>query len=178
MDLSILRVKKDEIISKMVDPETKMIDKRPKLSYSIASLLESVQRSSSPSRSAESLDHQQSGDNDTINNDNIESDAESDLSVDSHGENEDILVKRLDDEEDESEAPDSPSENLRNDAPHPRLTMPTPLMRGALPMIGLPPHLQGLIPPRWPNFSPLNGLNPALLKSGTQRDEIAREILQ
>jgi len=164
MDLSILRRAEDRI---GLETQTNIIDKRPKLSYSIASLLESVQRSASPSR-AVSLDHQEVDDNDTVNNDNVESDAESDLSVDSHGEDEDIFARRIDDEND-PEAPERSSSPKSPDGEyhHPRLAMPTPLLRGGLPMMGLPPHLQGLFPPRWPNMLPsaLTGLNQALLKS-------------
>lgn len=163
MDLSILRRSEDRLD---LNSQTNIIDKRPKLSYSIASLLESVQRSASPSR-ALSLDHQEAEDNDTVNNDNVESDAESELSVDSHGEDEDSFARRSDDETDETDVPEPSSspKMVDSDRPHPRLAMPTPLIRGGLPMMGLPPHLQGLLPPRWPNFSALNGLNQALMKS-------------
>ena len=167
MDLSILRRAEDRL---SLDTQTNIIDKRPKkLSYSIASLLESVQRSASPSR-AVSLDHQEeTEDNETVNNDNVESDAESDLSVDSHGEDEDIFARRLDDETDpDAPEPSSSPKFPDGEQPHPRLAMPTPLIRGGLPMLGLPPHLQGLLPPRWPNMLPtaLTGLNQALFKSG------------
>lgn len=161
MDLSILRRSEDRL---NLDSQTNIIDKRPKLSYSIASLLESVQRSASPTH-AVSLDHQEAGDNDTGDNENVESDAESDLSVDSHGEDEDNIARRLDDENDETDAPELSSSPKLNDGDHPRLAMPIPLMRGGLPMMGLPPHLQGLLPPRLPNFSALTGLNHALMKS-------------
>jgi len=158
MDLSILRRAEDRL---NLDSQTNIIDKRPKLSYSIASLLESVQRSASPTR-AVSLDHQEVEDNDIVDNDNVESDAESDLSVDSHGEDEDNFARRLDDEANTPEPSSSPKVF---DSEHPRLAMPTPLIRGGLPMLGLPPHLHGLLPPRWPNFSALSGLNQALMKS-------------
>lgn len=163
MDLTLLRRSEDLLD---LNSQTNIIDKRPKLSYSIASLLESVQRSASPSR-AVSLDHQEVEDNDTVDNDNVESDAESDLSVDYHGEDEDSFARRSDDETDETDAPEPSSspKMVDTDRPHPRLAMPTPLIRGGLPMMGLPPHLQGLLPPRWPNFSALNGLNQALMKS-------------
>ena len=161
MDLTILRRSEDRLD---LNSQTNIIDKRPKLSYSIASLLESVQRSASPSR-AVSLDHHEADDNDTVDNDNVESDAESDLSVDSHGEDEDSFARRSDDETDALEPSSSPK-LVDSDRPHPRLAMPTPLIRGGLPMMGLPPHLQGLLQPRWPNFSALNGLNQALMKSG------------
>jgi len=155
MDLSVLRRSEDKLD---LDSQTNIMDKRPKLSYSIASLLESVQRSASPTR-AESLDHQEVGHNDTGDNHNAESDAESDLSVDSHGEDEDNIAT------DEADAHEHSSSPRCVEDGHPRLAMPIPLIRAGLPLMGLHPHLQGLLPPRLPNFAVLNGVNQALMKS-------------
>jgi len=101
----------------------------------------------------------------------VESDEESDVSVDSHGEDEEeaaslLYNSRLNDSSDlEGEAPrltSSPDHRpvspprSSEGVPHPRLAMPTPLLGGrAFP--GLPPgvHLPpGMFPPGWPGLLP------------------------
>ena len=174
MDLSLLqrtaamREEEEEIQSQL--------SKRPKLSFSVASLLASAARPRSPEderreEEEEMKDEEEQG---------LESDEESDVSVDSHGEEEAGLLynSRLNDSSEMEGAdpcsplsprPVSPPRSEAPQAPHPRLAMPTPLLGRGFP--GLPPGVQlggAIFPPGWPGMLPpgLQGLNPNLFKSG------------
>ena len=131
MDLSVLRMRED----KLEAGTTQLQDKEPKLSYSIASLLETVQRA----KAAPAIEREERPEEN-----NEESDAESEISVDS--------------------TPDTEEDDRLGDDPHaspllgldPRLGVAGQLLR---PGLGFP--LQGLLPPGWPG---LGLLHPALNK--------------
>ena len=114
------------------------------------------------------------------------SDEESDVSVDSHGEEEAGMLysSRLNDSSDlegethrstssplsssDANRPVSPPRSSEGLSPHPRLAMPTPLLGGRGGFPGLPPgvHLPpGIFPPGWHGLLPPPGL-PNLFKSG------------
>ena len=134
MDLSVLRMRED----KLEAGSTQLQDKEPKLSYSIASLLETVQRAkAAPTTEGEGK----------VEENNEESDEESEISVDSNPDN----------EEDDRLADDphsSPLVGLDGG-----LGGPAHLYR---PGLGFP--LQALLPPGWPG---LGLLHPALTKQLT-----------
>ena len=130
MDLSVLRMRED----KLEAGTTQLQDKEPKLSYSIASLLETVQRAkAAPAMEREARPEEN----------NEESDEESEISVDSTHDTE---------EEDRLAEDPHTSPLLGLD---PRLGVPAGLLR---PGLALP--LQGLLPPGWPGLGLLHpGLN-------------------
>ena len=140
-------------------------DKEPnKLSYSIASLLRSVvARSASPRSPAgetvETLDHP--GDKTDSTENNEESDAESDISVDSNHDavDDDRLVGKVDDEEDDEE------DARAGDDPRLRLRPPHLLPPG----LHLPHPLHGLLPPGWPPVGLLH--HPSLAALNHNRTE-------
>ena len=167
MDLSMLQ--RAAVMREEEEDTPSQITKRPKLSnFSVASLLASAQRPRSPRENVERREEEEVRDEEEPG---VESDEESDVSVDSHGEDEEeaaslLYNSRLNDSSDlEGEAPrltSSPDHRpvspprSSEGVPHPRLAMPTPLLGGrAFP--GLPPgvHLPpGMFPPGWPGLLP------------------------
>ena len=123
MDLSVLRRSEDNLEA------TELQAKEPKLSYSIASLLQTVQRA----KAAPVLEREEK---------NEESDEESEISVDSnHDTSEDDRLAVSKEEEDPEEQQSPPLLDLRLGVP-PHLLPPG---------LGLP--LQGLLPPGWPGLA-------------------------
>ena len=176
MDLSLLQ-RSDKNDNIEPDTQSQVLHKRPKLSFSVASLLASAARPRSPL-----LPPEETTDNDVKDNNNeeeeggIDSDDESEVSVDSHGDDTGLYNSRLNDSSDLDQdlsapsptSPGGPVSPPRSDVPPPRLAMPTPLVGGRLTLPGLLGQLPGMPPPGWPNILPpgLQGLNPALFKSG------------
>lgn len=181
MDLSLL-----QRTAAMREEEEKIqsqLSMRPKLSFSVASLLASAARPRSPPEEEQREEEDEIKDDDDHG---MESDEESDVSVGSHDEEEAGMLynSRLNDSSDpdhqdassplspEGGRPVSPPRSDGGMGGHPRLAMPTPLL-GARGFPGLPPgvHLPGggIFPPGWPSLLPpgLQGLNPNLFKSGT-----------
>jgi len=156
---------------------SQIIDRRPKLSFSIASMLASGGARAQHTSPPPPMEVTASQDNDAS-----DSEAESDVSVDSHGDEEvasggDTSAEwnsRLNDSSDLDRDKDSGlcSPNQTSGGPvspprseGPRLAMPTPLLAGGrIPLPGLPPHLPGLLPPGWAQGLPF-GLNPGLFKT-------------
>ena len=129
MDLSVLRRSDDSLET------TELPAKEPKLSYSIASLLQTVQRA----QAGPALEREEKND---------ESDEESEISVDSnHDTSEDDRLaesKVAEEDEDPEDPQNSPLLDLRLGLP-PHLLTP-----------GLAHPLQGLLPPGWPGLALLN----------------------
>jgi len=187
MDLSILQ---RSLNKENLDSDTPSLV-RPKLSFSVASLLASAVRSASPrvSQVAEADSEEPLGSHEAEDEDEEinpeDSDAESEVSVDSHGDHDDTnhgysSLSRLNDSSDidqdlSASSPTSPVSGAVSpprsagglpsvSGPHPRLAMPTPLAVGG--RLTLPGLLGQLPPPGWPQLPPgLAGLNPALFKS-------------
>jgi hypothetical protein len=139
------------------------LSRRPKLSnFSVASLLASARRAPSPERREEKEEEEEEEEG----REEEESEAESDVSVDSPGEEEATHHPRLISPPG-AVSPPRGEEPGEEDAPHPRLAVPTPLLGGRAPFPGLPPgvHLpHGLgFPPGWPLLH--QGI-PNLFKSG------------
>ena len=167
------------------------LSKRPKLSnFSVASLLASAQRPRSPDpRADETRRRREEEEEELVKEEEEEqemSDEESDVSVDSHGDEESGMLysSRLNDSSDvegetqrstsspnsDANRPVSPPRSSEGLSPptHPRLAMPTPLLGGRGGFPGLPPgvHLPpGIFPPGWHGLLPPPGL-PNLFKSG------------
>ena len=133
MDLSVLRRSDDNLET------TELPAKEPKLSYSIASLLQTVQRA----KAGPALEREEKNEN--------ESDEESEISVDSnHDTSEDDRLagsKVTEEDEDPEDHHTSPLLDLRLGVP-PHLLAP-----------GLALPLQGLLPPGWPGLALLNQHN-------------------
>ena len=133
MDLSVLRRSDDNLEA------TELKKKEPKLSYSIASLLQTVQRA----KTGPAVEREEKND---------ESDEESEISVDSnHDTSEDdrlALSKVGEEEEEEEEETEDQQNSPLLDL---RLGVPPHLLRP-----GLPLPLQGLLPPGWPGLALLN----------------------
>ena len=175
MDLSLLqRSDKNDNIEN--DTQSQVLHKRPKLSFSVASLLASAARPRSPLLRPEEQNDNDVKDNNEEEEAGIDSDDESEVSVDSHGDDTALYNSRLNDSSDLDQdlsapsptSPGGPVSPPRSDIPNPRLAMPTPLLGGRLTLPGLLGQLPGMPPPGWPNILPpgLQGLNPALFKSG------------
>lgn len=174
MDLSLLqRSDKNDNIEN--DTQSQVLHKRPKLSFSVASLLASAVRPRSPLLRPEEQNDIDVKDNNEEEEAGIDSDDESEVSVDSHGDDTALYNSRLNDSSDLDQdlsapsptSPGGPVSPPRSDVPHPRLAMPTPLVGGRLNLPGLFGQLPGMPPHGWPNILPpgLQGLNPALFKS-------------
>jgi len=139
----------------------------PKLSYSIASLLESVQRSKSPFVSP--VDHCLADRGDRQIGEVESEDAESDISVDSHHDDTESVGARLDiaedEEEEEEEDEEADAREQQCPGPVPGLSAGPGLFRPGFPLHHLPPHLQGLLargfpgPPGLPGPLPHPGLH-------------------
>ena len=174
MDLSLLQ-RSDNNDNIENDTQSQVLHKRPKLSFSVASLLASAARPRSPVLHQEEPNDIEVKDNEEEEA-GLDSDDESEVSVDSHGDDTALYNSRLNDSSDidqdlSASSPTSPGRPVsppRSDVPHPRLAMPTPLVGGRLSLPGLLGQLPGMPPPGWPNLLPpgLSGLNPALFKSG------------
>lgn len=155
MDLSLLQ-RSDKNDNIETDTQSQVLHKRPKLSFSVASLLASAARPRSPL-----LPPEEQTDNDVKDNNNeeedggIDSDDESEVSVDSHGDEAGLYNSRLNDSSDLDQdlsapsptSPGGPVSPPRSDVPHPRLAMPTPLVGGRLTLPGLLGQLPGMPPP-------------------------------
>ena len=128
MDLSVLRRNSETDNLET----TELAEKEPKLSYSIASLLQTVQRA----KAAPALEREEK------NEENEESDEESEISVDSNPDTseDDRLAVSKDEEDPEEQQNSPPLLDLRLGVP-PHLLPP-----------GLPLPLQGLLPPGWPGL--------------------------
>lgn len=169
MDLTLLQRQSDnnnETEEGETVQSTAVLHKRPKLSFSVASLL-----ASAAGRVSDSPDPQPApAEEEEVTEAGEEcSDDESEVSVDSHGEEEagPLYTSRLNDSSDLEGDPgySRPVSPPRSDCgPAGRLAVPAP--RLGLP--GLLTQLPGLPPPGWPPILPpaLSGLNPALFKSG------------
>jgi len=146
MDLSVLK-RPEAPESPKQQKQQEQEQTRPKFSYTIASLLESVKRSSSPSESKVAVEKTEQGEEEE----------------DEEEEEEERVMSEEEQEEGESDLSVGEEEDEEGMAAHPRLapSHPTPMHP-----LQLPPHLQGLLP-RWPLLPPsaLPGLNPALFKS-------------
>ena len=192
MDLSLLQ-RTTAAMREEEEEAASQLSKRPKLSnFSVASLLASAQRPRSPDHRAEEVEtrRREEEDEDMVKEEDDEqemSDEESDVSVDSHGEEEAggmLYSSRLNDSSDlegethrstssplsssDANRPVSPPRSSEGLSPHPRLAMPTPLLGGRGGFPGLPPgvHLPpGIFPPGWHGLLPPPGL-PNLFKSG------------
>ena len=131
MDLSVLRRSDDSLET------TELPAKEPKLSYSIASLLQTVQRA----KAVPALEREEK-------TEESDEDEEDEISVDSSpdtSEDDRLAVKVT--EEDEEEPEDHQNPSLLDL----RLGVPPHLLRP-----GLPLPLQGLLPPGWPGLALLN----------------------
>lgn len=177
MDLSLLQRKEEE---QNMEDTLRSLQKRPKLSFSVASLLSSAaSRPDSPVRPKEpSFPPNEEVDilgKDVDEDIGVDSDDESELSVDSHGDedvdrsfNSSVLLNDSSDFDADNNPVSPPRSDNTSLSPnnHPRLAMPTPLLGGRL---NLPPQMYpGLnMPPGWPNLLPpgIPGLNQSLFKS-------------
>ena len=133
MDLSVLRRSDDNLEA------TELKKKEPKLSYSIASLLQTVQRA----KTGPAVESEEKND---------ESDEESEISVDSnHDTSEDdrLALSKVGEEEEEEE--EETEDHQNSPLLDLRLGVPPHLLRP-----GLPHPLQGLLPPGWPGLALLN----------------------
>ena len=189
MDLSLLQ-RTTAAMREEEEEAASQLSKRPKLSnFSVASLLASAQRPRSPDRVEETRRREEEEEEEMVKEEEDEqemSDEESDVSVDSHGEEEAGMLysSRLNDSSDlegethrstssplsssDANRPVSPPRSSEGLSPHPRLAMPTPLLGGRGGFPGLPPgvHLPpGIFPPGWHGLLPPPGL-PNLFKSG------------
>jgi len=175
MDLSILQrsLNKENIESEALAPPSLV---RPKLSFSVASLLASAARSSSPRVEAEEETVDKEEEEEDVNPEDSED--ESEVSVDSHGEEEagPGYSARLNDSSDidqdlSASSPTSPVSPAPGGPPHPSSAPPHPRLLAAPLAVGgrlsLPGLLGQLPPPGWPSLPPAlaAGLNPALFKS-------------
>jgi len=178
MDLSLLQraaaVRREE---EEEEEGQSQLSKRPKLSFSVASLLASAARPRTPGeqerRQDEEEEEEETKDEDEEEDRGMESDEESDVSVDSHGDEDvgNLYSNRLNDSSDLEQDPGraGPVSPPRSEAPpSPRLCVPTPLLGGRFP--SLPPGVSlpgGMFPPGWPGLIPpgMQGLNPHLFKS-------------
>ena len=164
-----MRQTEDMETTRICDQETSS----SKLSYSIASLLRTVgqavavaSQASTVGESVETLDHP--GDKTDSTENNEESDAESDISVDSNhdvGEDDRLGGKVDDDEEDVEDA-------KAGDDPLLRLLPPHLLPAG----LHLPHPLHGLLPPGWPPVGLLH--HPSIGALNHNRTESGHYILQ
>ena len=174
MDLSLVRRTEDLSCGpEEGDSHSQLFNKRPRLSFSVASLL-SQSSKDAPSPSPPSPSSPQP----PAEGEDGESEAESDVSVDSHGDENGDWGNRLNDSSERESGLGSPGgQSLTAPDPavspprseEPKLAMPTPLLAGGrLPIPGLPHPIPSLLPPGWPSLlpNPLNSFNSALFKSG------------
>ena len=101
MDLSLLQ-RSDKNDNIETDTQSQVMHKRPKLSFSVASLLASAARPQSPLLHPEEPNDNEVKDNNEEEEPGIDSDDESEVSVDSHGDDNDAALynSRLNDSSD------------------------------------------------------------------------------